>query len=48
MLLDTGAEVTILSMNFLHRLFPGQEFPDRGRSVRSQEVIILPLRGLLC
>jgi len=35
MLLDTGAEVTILSTNFLHRLFPGQEFPDRGRSVRS-------------
>ena len=31
----TGAEVTILSTNFLHRLFPGQEFPDRGRSVRS-------------
>ena len=35
MLLDTGAEVTILSINFLHRLCPGQEFPDRGRSVRS-------------
>ena len=35
MLLDTGAEVTILSTNFLHRLFPGQEFPNRGRSVRS-------------
>jgi len=35
MLFDTGAEVTILSTNFLHRLFPGQEFPDRGRSVRS-------------
>ena len=35
MLLDTGAEVTILSTNFLRRLFPGQEFPDRGRSVRS-------------
>jgi len=35
MLLDTGAEVTILSTSFLHRLFPGQEFPDRGRSVRS-------------
>jgi len=35
MLLDTGAEVTIFSTNFLHRLFPGQEFPDRGRSVRS-------------
>jgi len=35
MLLDTGAEVTILSTNFLHRLFPGQEFPDWGRSVRS-------------
>ena len=35
MLLDTGAEVTILSTSFLHRLFLGQEFPDRGRSVRS-------------
>ena len=35
MLLDTGAEVTILSTNFLHRLFPRQEFPDRGRIVRS-------------
>ena len=35
MLLDTGAEVTILSTNFLRCLFPGQKFPDRGRSVRS-------------
>jgi len=35
MLLDTGGEVTIFSTNFLHRVFPGQEFPDRGRSVRS-------------
>jgi len=35
MLLDAGAEVTILSTNFLHRLFSGQEFPDRRRSVRS-------------
>jgi len=35
MLLDTGAEVTILSSDFLHRLFPGREFPDQGRSVRS-------------
>ena len=35
MLLDTGGEVTIFSTNFLHPVFPGQEFPDRGRSVRS-------------
>ena len=35
MLLDTGAEVTILSNDFLNRLCPGQEFPDRGRTVRS-------------
>jgi len=35
MLLDTGAEVTILSSDFLTRLCPGQEFPDRGRTVRS-------------
>ena len=30
MLLDTGAEVTILSSDFLNRLCPGQEYPDRG------------------
>jgi len=35
MLLDTGAEVTILSSHFLNRLCPGQELPDRGRTVRS-------------
>ena len=35
MLLDTGAEVTILSSDFLNRLCFGQEFPDRGRTVRS-------------
>ena len=35
MLLDTGAEVTILSSDFLHRLLPGQELPDQGRNVRS-------------
>jgi len=34
MLLDTGAEVTIVSSDFLNRLCPGQEFPDRGRTVR--------------
>ena len=33
MLLDTGAEVTILSSDFLHRLFPGQDLPDQGRNV---------------
>jgi len=31
MLLDTGAEVTILSTNFLHRLFPGQKFQRPGK-----------------
>jgi len=35
MLLDTGAEVAILSSDFLNRLCPGQEFPDRGRTVTS-------------
>ena len=30
MLLDTGAEVTILPSDFLNRLCPGQELPDRG------------------
>ena len=27
--------MTILSSDFLNRLCPGQEFPDRGRTVRS-------------
>ena len=35
MLLDTGAEVTILPSDFLNRLCPAQEFPDKGRTVRS-------------
>ena len=35
MLLDTGAAVTIFSSDFLNRLYPGQEFPNRGRTVRS-------------
>jgi len=35
MLLDIGAEVMILSSDLLHRLFPGQDFPDKGRSIRS-------------
>ena len=47
MLLDTGAEVTILSTNFLHRLFPGQEFPDRGRSVRSLGGNHIAVKGLI-
>jgi len=47
-LLDTGAEVTILSTNFLRCLFPGQEFLDRERSVRSLGAITLPLGDLLC
>jgi len=47
MLLDTGAEVTILSTNVLRRLFPGQVFLDQGRSVRSLGAITLPLGDLL-
>jgi len=35
MLLDTGAEVTILGSDFFHRLFPGQDLPDQGRNVRT-------------
>ena len=34
MVLDTGAEVTILSSDFMHRLFPGQDLIDQGRNVR--------------
>jgi len=35
MLLDTGAEVTIVSSSFLQRLFPDREFPNQERKVRS-------------
>jgi len=35
MLLDTGAEVTIVSNAFMEQLFPGQELPDHGGEVRS-------------
>jgi len=28
MVLDTGAEVTILSSDFMRQLFPGQDLPD--------------------
>lgn len=45
MLLDTGAEVTILNTHFLHRLFLGQEFPDQGRSVRSLGGNDIAVRG---
>jgi len=45
MLLDTGAEVTILSSDFLNRLCPGQEFPDRGRTVRSLGGNHISLKG---
>ena len=45
MLLDTGAEVTILSSDFLHRLFPGQDLPDQGRSVRSLGGNHLAIKG---
>ena len=47
MLLDTGAEVTILSSDFLNRLCPGQEFPGRGRTVRSLGGITFPLKAQL-
>ena len=45
MLLDTGAEVTILSSDFLHRLFPGQDLPDQGRNVRSLGGNHIPIKG---
>jgi len=45
MLLDTAAEVTILSSDFLNRLCPGQEFPDRGRTVRSLGGNHITVRG---
>ena len=45
MLLDTGAEVTILSNDFLNRLCLGQEFPDRGRTVRSLGGNHITVRG---
>jgi len=45
MLLDTGAEVMILSSDFLNRLCPGQEFPDRGRTVRSLGGNHITVRG---
>ena len=35
MLLDTGAEVTIVSTSFVQHLFPGKQLPDQGREVRS-------------
>jgi len=45
MVLDTGAEVTILSSDFMHRLFPGQDLPDQGRNVRSLGGIHHPIKG---
>jgi len=35
MLLDTGAEVTIVSTAFMQYLFPGKELPETEREVRS-------------
>jgi len=35
MLLDTGAEVTIVNTSFVQHLFPGKQLPDHGREVRS-------------
>ena len=45
MLLDTGAEVTIVSTAFMEQLFPGQELPDHGREVRSLAGARTALRG---
>jgi len=45
MLLDTGAEVTILFNDFLNRFCFGQEFPDRGRMVRSLKGNHLSVKG---
>jgi len=35
MLLDTGAQVTIVRTSFVQHLFPGKQLPDQGREVRS-------------
>ena len=45
MVLDTGAAVTILSSDFMHRLFPGQDLPDQGRNVRSLGGTDLAIKG---
>ena len=45
MVLYTGAEVTILSSDFMHRLFPGQDLPDQGRNVRYLGGIHLAIKG---
>jgi len=45
MLLDTGAEVTIVSTSFVQHLFPGKQLPDQGREVRSLVGIRTALRG---
>jgi len=45
MLLDTGAEVTIVSNAFMEQLFPGQELPDHGGEVRSFAGARTAIRG---
>ena len=37
--------MTILSSDFLHRLFPGQDLPDQGRNVRSLGGNHLAIKG---
>ena len=37
--------MTILSSDFIHRLFPGQDLPDQGRNVRSLGGIHHPIKG---
>jgi len=45
MLLDTGAEVTIVSNAFMEQLFPEQELPDHGGEVRSFAGARTAIRG---
>jgi len=47
MLLDTEAEVTIVSTAFMQYLFPGKELPETGREVRSLADARTFLRGPL-
>ena len=44
MLLDIGAEVMILSSDLLHRLFPGQDFPDKD-GVSDPWVATISIKG---
>ena len=46
-LVDTGAEVSVLSTEFVQRLFPEQDIPTGTRQVRALEGQLLTLKGLL-